>query len=190
MSRLSIFTILVLFVFRTEAFSAGNILALRVVPGTGNSSNPGDSCPVFIDEIGLNGSFSQPPVAVPTSGSNACTLSGNATTEGQLSMSPNGANVALACYMAASGTVGVAQTNVSRGAVVLNANGTLNPTLGMGNAYTIPPRHIHSAVVADTAINLYIGGEGDNVSLAMRRALLPPLLARPPLDRSVVFPTL
>ena len=149
--------------YLAEAFYPGNILALRVVPGTGIDSYPDDAAPVFIDEISLNGSLAQLPVPIPQNGSNACTLAGNATSEGQLSMSPNGANVALACYMAPVGTPGVVGLAVSRGAVVLNANGLLNPTLSMSNAYTDPPRHVHSAVVADSAINLYIGGEGDNV---------------------------
>lgn len=138
--------VLFLCIAGAAAFYPGNILALRVVPANGSDAD--DSAPVFIDEIALNGSLSQAPVPIPANGSDACTLTVDATSEGQLSMSPNGANVALACYMAPAGTPGVWRTNVSRGAVVLSANGQLNPTLGMGNAYTVPPRHVHSAVVA------------------------------------------
>jgi hypothetical protein len=127
-----------------SGFYSGNILVLRVTTRTVLSDS---STAVFVDEIALNGSLAQMPVAIPTGGASACTLSGNDKTEGQLSMSPNGANVALACYMTPEGTPAVVTTAVQRAVVVLNANGSLNSPQGMGLAYTDPARHVHSAVM-------------------------------------------
>jgi hypothetical protein len=128
-----------------SGFFSGNIIALRVTSLGEPLSGTAEA--IFIDEIGVNGSLIQTPVSIPSSGPAACTLSGNSTLEGQLSMSPNGANVAWACYLAPRGTPDVVNLPVSRAVIVLNANGSLNSPLGMGNAYTVPPRHVHSAVV-------------------------------------------
>jgi hypothetical protein len=144
------------------SFSPGNIIALRVstCPGCYLSDS---ATAIFVDEIAANGTLSQ-PIPVPATGPFACTLAGNATSEGQLSMSPNGANVGFACYLAPVGTDAVVQRGGTRAVVVLNANASLSTPQGMGLTYTVPPRHVHTAVIADTSINFYVSGEGRNVS--------------------------
>ena len=138
-------------------FAGGNFLALRVTSGSALTSAA--TAFVLEERNSTTGALAQPAISV-----GVCTLSGSSTKGGQLSESPNGANSAFACYSAAVGASDPgASTSITRGAVILNSDATLNSFVGFGAAYTGPAREVYSAVVADTSINFYVGGDGRNV---------------------------
>jgi hypothetical protein len=94
-------------------FTSGNLVVLRV--GDGAAALSTASTAAFLDEITATGAAVQ-SIALPTSanGSNArLTLSGVATTEGELQRSTNGQFISLAGYDAAAGTAAVAGTTAA-----------------------------------------------------------------------------
>ena len=138
-------------------FSGGSFLTLRVTSGSALTSAA--TAFVLEERNSLNGSLVQAVISV-----SSCTLSGTGLMGGQLSQSPNGANSAFACYDAPVGSVNPIVTGtVTRGAVILNNDATTGNFVGFAAAYTNPARDVVSAVVADSSINFYVGGDGGNV---------------------------
>jgi len=126
----------------------GNLLVYRV--GTGSALTSAAQA-VFLDEYTSSGSFVQ-SIAMPTavSGSNKMlTASGTATSEGELTISPNGQFIALTGYNAAAGTASVAGTasaTVSRTVGIVNRSGAVDTSTSL-NAFSA--NNIRSAVTSD-----------------------------------------
>jgi hypothetical protein len=129
-----------------HGFYPGNILVLRVT-NSANGALTGSAAAVWIDEIALNGSLAQAPVGLPTTGPSSCTLAGNTTAEGKLSISPNGGHVGIACYLAPEGTPAVTSSTRSRAVVILNATAALSQPQSTGTAFTSPPRRVYGAIM-------------------------------------------
>lgn len=138
-------------------FTAGNILALRVTSGSALSANAATI--VLEERNSTTGALVQPAITV-----SVCTISGTSTMQGQLSLSPNGASSAFACFSSSVGASDpTSSTSAVRGAVILNGDATLSSFSGFGSAYQGPARAVYSAVVASANNNFYVGGDGGNV---------------------------
>jgi hypothetical protein len=92
---LSLLAFVSLVVTVNAQFTSGNLAVLRVGDGVQTLANTGNT--VFIDQYTVGGSFVN-SVTIPDSGANALVLSGNATAEGYLSLSPGGQYLAFAGY--------------------------------------------------------------------------------------------
>lgn len=145
------------------AFTFGNVVALRVGDGT----NPLDTSAarVFLDEYTPSGILVQ-SIAVPTSaagGNRALTLTGSEALEGALSLSANGQFLTLAGYDAAPGTAGVAATassSVNRVVGRVSADGTINTTTVMTDAYTGGTTPGVRSAATDDGSRFWVGGQG------------------------------
>lgn len=91
-------------------FTQGNLAVLRV--GDGSAALSSASTAIFIDEFTPAGTLVQ-SVAIPTNGDNVLTNSGTATSEGQLTLSPNGLYLTLAGYNTAPGTASINGTSAA-----------------------------------------------------------------------------
>jgi hypothetical protein len=111
------------------SFTTGNLVVLRV--GDGSASLTNASTALFLEEITPNGSMVQ-TFPVPVSGSNVLTNSGSATSEGQITRSPDGYYITLAGYNAAAGTssiVGTTSGSVNRKLLKVDHSFGLTPVL-------------------------------------------------------------
>ena len=89
------------------AFTAGNLVVYRA--GTGAAALNNSSTVAFLDEYTTSGTLVQ-SVALPTAasgGNRAMTCTGNATSEGQITLSPGGGYIACGGYDAAPGIAGI-----------------------------------------------------------------------------------
>ena len=84
-------------------FAAGNLAVLRAGDGAESLSSHGNS--VFIEQFTTNGTLAG-SIPIPDSGTNALLISGSATSEGALALSPDGRQLVLAGY-------NIAYTNTS-----------------------------------------------------------------------------
>lgn len=164
-------------------FTAGNILALRVTSPSALSSA---ATAIVLEELNsTTGALVQPVITVSD-----CTISGTSTLQGQLSLSPDGANSAFACFGAAVGSSDpTVDGTKARGAVIFKNDATLSTFSGFAAAYQSPARGVYSAVVASASGNFYIGGDGGNVRGAVGRvsgARFRPALSRPLLAARLV----
>lgn len=154
-------------------FSRGALLVLRVAPGGSDVALSSSAAAIFIDEVSTNGSIIGGPFAVPSAGEGSCVLAGNASTEGQLSISPDGGSAAFACYVAEGGDADVVTAEPAhfRAVVVVGLNGSISAPVilekgatdppGTDPPYTSPPRSVYSAIVIDawtSAARFYVGG--------------------------------
>lgn len=108
------------------AFSPGKLAVLRVGDAAAVLSSAAQ--PLFLDQFDLTGLGQSPSftVAIPTTGADALTLSGTATSEGALSLSVDGRFLTFAGYNAAAGTASIAGTasaTVNRGVGLVDAAG-------------------------------------------------------------------
>src|SRR3954463_8764562 len=89
------------------AFSPGNIVVARV--GAGDVAIGAAAAPVFLDEFTPDGTLVQSvPLPTASAGNNRrLTVSGSATSEGELTRSADGRYLAIAGYDADPGTAGV-----------------------------------------------------------------------------------
>ena len=100
------------------SFGAGDLVVYRVGNGSGSLANTGN--PVFLDEYQTDGTFVQSiPMPTTASGSNQpLVASGTATSEGLLTLSPDGQHLAATGYDSTipygSSLVGTASTVVPR----------------------------------------------------------------------------
>jgi hypothetical protein len=131
------------------SFTAGNIVALRV--GTG-STLTNAATRVLLDEYTPTGTLVQ-SVSLPTSVSGLnriLTMSGTSTSDGGLTLSPDGQYLSLAGYDAAPGTANVTSSSAllnNRIAALVTQNGSINTTTRISDAYDAS--NIRSAVTND-----------------------------------------
>jgi hypothetical protein len=140
----------------------GDLVVYQV--GTGSAALTSASTAAFVDEYTTAGASVQ-QIALPTAASgtnNPLTNSGTATSEGELTVSPNGQYVTVAGYDAAPGVTGIASTSattnprvvgiipVSTGAV--DTSTTLGSTAFSGNN----PR----SAVTTNGTSIWVGGAG------------------------------
>jgi len=106
-------------------FVAGNLAVVRAGDGTETLSSHGNS--VFIDQFTTNGTLAG-SLAIPDGGTNALVVSGSASSEGGLSLSPDGRLLVLAGYHIAysnsdSSVAGTGASVVPRALGLLDAAG-------------------------------------------------------------------
>ena len=139
----------------------GNLVVVRVGDGTSALSNA--STAVFLDEYTPSGALVQSiPLPTALSGANhALTLSGTASTEGALSLSPNGQYLSFAGYDTSVGYAGVASGITNRTIARVGANGVVNTSTGYlaGSAYL--NGNFRSAVTND-GNEFWTAGTGGN----------------------------
>jgi hypothetical protein len=102
----------------------GNLIVYRVGDGTAALSSAATA--VFLDEYTQSGSLVQ-SIALPTSGSAAFTATGNATTEGIMSFSQNGAKVLFTGYRK---NVGGTNPSADSASTTPRVIGVFDPTTG------------------------------------------------------------
>lgn len=110
------------------AFTAGDLVIYRVGTGSGSLVNTGNA--VFLDEYTPAGTLVQ-SIAMPTTASGANSAlyaSGTATSEGMMTLSPNGQYLALTGYgsTSASSLSGTTGTAVNRVVGIVNASGAVD----------------------------------------------------------------
>jgi len=102
-------------------FTTGDLAVVQVGPGSGSLSS--SSTPIFIDEFSptvQNDEVQQ--IIIPANGT-GLTLSGTATSEGELTLSTDDSILTFGGYAAASGVSSIAGTTVPREIGVINVNG-------------------------------------------------------------------
>lgn len=147
-----------------QSINPGDLLIYRVGDGSSGLSNA--STAVFLDEYTTSGSFVQsfamPTVSI-TGGNQALTASGTATSEGELTISPNGQYVTLTGYDTGVGTAavsGTAAASINRTVAVVGLNGSIDTTTHLSDfADKNNPR---SAVTTDGK-TIYVGGAAGGV---------------------------
>lgn len=142
--------ILCFFCSASFAFTAGNIVVVRVGDGTGTLSNA--AAPVYLDEYTTTGTFVQ-SVALPTissAGNHALTLSGSASSEGALTLSADGRYLVLAGYDAATGVASVSSdSTINRTIARVDASGYIDATTGILANTAYKKNNIRGAVSVD-----------------------------------------
>jgi len=153
--------------FSQTAFTPGNIVVLRIGDGSGTLTSA--ATPVFLDEYStLTGQLVQ-SVTMPTAvnGNNRrLTLSGTATSEGGLTLSPNGQYLCLAGHDTTVGTASVANaSNMGKTIALVNASGSVNTTTGIerGSAFNGTGGNIRSAITND-GTGVWASGAGASSS--------------------------
>jgi hypothetical protein len=142
--------------------ASGDLVVYRV--GTGSAALSSASNAVFLDEYTTSGtlvqSIAMPTADTPATGAHALTASGTATSEGELTISPNGQFIAATGYDAVPGTASIAgtsSTTVNRVVAIVNvASGSVDTSTAL-NAYT--GNNPRSAVTTD-GTNIWLGGAG------------------------------
>jgi Domain of unknown function (DUF4347)/FG-GAP-like repeat/Calx-beta domain len=132
------------------AFTAGDIVVLQV--GTGSGSLSGVATAVSLNEYNSAGTLVQ-SIALPTAdnaNNQTLTQSGNAASEGALTLSADGRYLTLVGYDAAPGTAAVASTDsatVNRIVARVDGAGTVDTSTRIDSAYST--NNIRSAVTND-----------------------------------------
>jgi hypothetical protein len=145
------------------AFTPGDIVVDRV--GTGSGSLSSNATAVFIDEYSPTGTLVQ-SIALPTAASgsqHAYTQSGSATSEGQLTLSPNGQYLAVMGYSATPGTSGVSSSSSSsdpRTVAIIGASGSVDTTTALGDAAS--GNNPRSAVTTD-GNSIWVAGAASGI---------------------------
>lgn len=104
------------------------------------------------------------PIALPSTagGANPVTLSGNASLEGGLTRSSDGKYVVLAGYAAAAGVnVKVAASSVGRVVARIGANGSVDSTTTMNNAFSGGSASVRGAA-SDDGSAFWVSGDGNS----------------------------
>ncbi len=127
-----------------------DVVVVRI--GDGGAALSGNTAPVFLDEYTQSGAFVQ-SIAMPTSqvgGSLALTMGGSATAEGDLTISPDGAWLALTGFNFGTGVISPGTTNSSVVArsvgLVATVDGSVDTTTGLTSQGPSDPR---SAITSD-----------------------------------------
>ena len=147
-----------------SAFNSANILTLRVGESSGSALSS-TSVPIFIDEYTTAGSFVQSvpmPFAVGALGTNnrRFTMSGSATSEGYLNLSPDGQFLTFAGYDALPGVSSIATTAASttnRVVARIKSDASINTTTRINDGYD--GNNIRSAATVD-GNSFWTGGAG------------------------------
>ena len=144
-------------------FAAGNIVTLRVGETAGPALSNASS-PIFLDEYTTSGTFVKSvalPFAVNLLNLNRrFSMSGTATSEGYLNLSPDGQYLTFAGYDAAPGVTGIASTpssTTNRIVARVSQNGTINTTTRINDGYDA--NNIRSAATVDGS-GFWTGGPG------------------------------
>jgi hypothetical protein len=145
-------------------FSPGKLAVLRV--GDGSSVLSSTAQPIFLDQFELTGGGQAPSytLAIPSSGADALTLSGTATSEGALSRSANGLFLSFAGYNANAGTASIAGTasaTVNRGAGLVTYDGQY--TLAARTDQGFSGNNVRGAVTVDGS-GFWLSGTGGSGS--------------------------
>jgi hypothetical protein len=137
-------------------FAATNLLLLRV--GDGTSALANSTGPVSLLEITRSGSLIQ-TISIDT---NFLQVSGTATSEGQMSLSPDGSILTIAGYVppfTGTGSLsGRTASQAPRGYVTVNASGTVSSSAIISNAYSTD--NIRSGVTVDGSAFWFTGSSG------------------------------
>ena len=141
------------------AFTAGDLVVVRV--GTGAASLGDTSTAAFLDEYTTAGTLVQ-SIALPTTASagiNPLTLAGNATAEGELSLSTDGQYLLLAGFDTGTGTSAPDSGSSGIGDTIaeVNAAGAVDTTtvLSGSNAVNTEPR----AAFSTDGTNIWLAGQ-------------------------------
>ena len=156
-------------------FQNNDYVVYRV--GTGTSGLGGESDPVYLDEYappGVNGNMGSQaelvetvpmPVQASTNGNLPLTGSGNALSEGQLSLSPNGEYLALTGYDSVpttSGTISATtSTAVPRTVAIVGPTGSVNSSTALTDFSS--GDNVRSAVTTD-GTNIWVSGNSGGVA--------------------------
>lgn len=110
-------------------FTQGRLVVLRVGAGTSALSN--SSTAVFLQEFNPNsaGGASTYTVTVPTATADSLTMSGSATSEGNINLSEDGSLIYLAGYSRTTGVASIAGTtsaSAPRAVATVNASGAFS----------------------------------------------------------------
>lgn len=144
-------TFRVLFVPNLLVSRMGGSSTPQTASGTALSSS---ATAVFVDEFTTAGAIAtSPSISMPTSSSGSSLAfvdSGSASSDGTLVLSQDGAHVSLAGYNATVGTTNVASSGaVARVVGVIDKNGTVDTTTGLGTSFT--GNNVRGAVISSTA---------------------------------------
>ncbi len=155
------FAILPLFSASVIAFSgstaaqitSGNLVVERV--GTGSATLGSASTAVFIDQFNTTGTGQTAVgvITIPTTGGVQLTNSGSASSEGLVTVSPNGLSLTIAGYNATTGVASIVNTLSSANARVANtiaADGTVTRAGSTGTAFSA--NNIRSAITNGTDV--------------------------------------
>ena len=148
-------------VLAQSPFTPGNLVVLQVGSGSGALSSAG--APVYIDEFSPSLPNTQvQQISIPSDFSAGITLSGSASSEGALTLSPNGTTLTFAGYRTNAGLASVATSTAWRAAGVIDAQGnfTVGATTVGTSAYA--GNNVRSAVSAGG--NLWMGGTGSGAN--------------------------
>jgi hypothetical protein len=150
-----------------SAFTPGDLVVYRV--GTGSAALSSAATPVALDEYAPTGGSPVNTINLPTtsvSPNHALTASGSASSEGLLTLSPNGDFLALTGYDAAVGTTkiaGTAAATTPRTVGIVNDAGTVDTSTALTDfADGNNPR---SAVTEDGS-EVWVGGAAGGVRYA------------------------
>lgn len=136
-------------------FASSNLLVLRVGDGT-TLSNSGGALSLL--EITRSGSVIQ----TINIGTNSLQVSGSATSEGQMSLSPDRSLLTIAGYVppfAGTGSLsGRTAANAARGFVTVDANGTVSSSTIVSNAYS--GQNIRDGITINGSSFWFAGGNG------------------------------
>ena len=149
--------------FVVSPFTPGDLVVYRV--GIGGGANiTGAAAPVFLDEYDSGGNLVETvplPVASISGGNQALVAAGNATSEGQLTLSPDGQYLALTGYDAPLNTNIVSNTSSiadPRTVAIVNAAGAINSTTALTDFSS--ENNIRSAITTDGNSLWVTGGTG------------------------------
>ncbi|KAJ3118925.1 hypothetical protein HK098_005816, partial [Nowakowskiella sp. JEL0407] len=135
---------------RALSFTEGNLVVRRV--GTGAAALTSAATSGFLDEYDTTGTKIQ-------SISCSITTSGSATSEGALSLSPNGRYLVYVGYVATAGTASITGTTTTanpRAIGVASPDGTIDETLQITDAFS--GNNIRGATTADGNHFWAVGG--------------------------------
>lgn len=146
-----------------QPFASGNLVVVRV--GAGATALTSAAQQVFVNEYTPTGTLVQ-SIALPTvqNGRTAAfTLSGTATSEGQLNLSNDGRYFSLAGYNATPGTANPGSSSVTAAARVVarfDSTGTMDTTTVVTNAFSSGA--VRSAVTEDGS-GFWVAGSNSGV---------------------------
>jgi hypothetical protein len=147
--------------------NAGSFMVVRV-GAVGGAALSAAAAPVFIEQRRIGDGVVEKTLAMPIAAAgaqNAFTLRGTSTTEGALSLSGNGAYVALAGYAAAPGTADVAATPAASTARVVarvSSAGTIDTSTVLAAAFD--GKSVRAATSADGTAFWVSGENGANAT--------------------------
>ena len=142
-------------------FTPGNIVVVRV--GDGSATLTSAATAVFLDEYTTSGTLVQ-SIALPTvvsGNNNPLTMSGKATSNGALTLSPNGNYLALAGFDTTLGAASVTSSTCGRTVALVNAAGVVNTSQGYAGGTAYAGNNYRGAVTRDGS-EAWTAGDGSS----------------------------